>query len=395
MSISFISDNASFIPKLVDTYIPPTFQGWCPPLTWGDIRFKSDFRFKNKEYFLMVAYSYPGKEIEFLTKGYFLSTSEAILLYNTHSFHSVFYIKEFISKMIFNKDLHHTNPKKTNKNVYMLVEYVDQNVDQDIDEHILELEIKSLKVLLQENDFKFCSISGELTDKEFKKSIIGNFIDYYESLKLELPVISELSFGQRFSSKVDILTLDEYCFNILTYSEDSNLIKQFIENYSIINDKIGYFLPNKEIFLIKFKFKDKIAYIDLHLPRKGLQNEFLKETYLITEYQIQLFFYNYKNLKSILDVKERAKKLLYWKELEEFSYNVTKRKNFLLVFIETIKTKENNEKMENELEKELKNNLDMNQVDNLFFIGDIRNKEFIDHILERIFDYHISKDFKI
>lgn len=47
------------------------------------------------------------------------------------------------------------------------------------------------------------------------------------------------------------------------------------------------------------------------------------------------------------------------------------------------------------LEKELKNLLEMNQVDYLFFNGDIRNKEFDDHILEKICEYHESKDFKI
>ena len=56
--------------------------------------------------------------------------------------------------MVFKKELPHASTKKTNKNVYMLVEYEDQNVEQDIDEHILELEIKSLKKFLLENDFK-------------------------------------------------------------------------------------------------------------------------------------------------------------------------------------------------------------------------------------------------
>lgn len=144
----FLSNDARIIPKFVDKYIPPTLQGWCPPIMWGDIRINGDFQFKGKSYTLIITYAYPGKELTFL-KNFFFNYSNVIMLYNVVSFHSVFFIKEYINQLFFKIELRNNNKNnndnKLEKQFFMLVEYKEQCKEESVNEHILQQEIKRIK----------------------------------------------------------------------------------------------------------------------------------------------------------------------------------------------------------------------------------------------------------
>ncbi len=398
INLLFLSKDAGFIPKFVDKHIPPTFQGWCPPLLWGDIRIKHDFQFKGKSYSLVVTYAYPGEELTFL-KDYFFIYSNVIMFYNVLSFHSVFYVKEYINQLNFKNELRNNTKNniknKLEKKLFMLIEYKGQIKEESVNEHILQQEIKKIKQDLFKQNVSFCTLTGDITDKEFKESVIDKFFEFSEDLESQYRLNSENHLELENKSKDGKKITNEVCFSILSYSDDVNDIKNLFKKYLMFKQTNEYFLKDKNVELLNYQFKDLIAYIDVHLPKKGLEKEFLKKSFLITEFQIQLYLYKHKNIRSQAEVKERIKKFLYWKDLEDYSYNTNKRKNFLLVVIEVNKDKKLNKFHDNKLEQELKETLVEKDVDFLFLKGDIRNNEFTDYVLEEIVTFHQNLEFII